>query len=51
MIRNGDVAARSPTRILVFVALIVAETATVIVAIRIGTGSWASAVTAGAISG
>lgn len=34
-----------------FIVLIVVETATMIVAIRIATGSWASAATTGAISG
>ncbi len=42
---------RSPIRIVVFVVLIVVETATVIVAVRIVAGSWASGATAGAISG
>ncbi len=48
---HRDSGARSPSRIVVFVVLIVVETATVIVAIRIATGSWASGATAGAISG
>jgi len=43
--------ARSPVRIVVFAVLIVVETATVIVAIRIATGSWVDGATAGAISG
>ncbi|MEO5900753.1 MAG: hypothetical protein ABIR68_11585 [Ilumatobacteraceae bacterium] len=34
-----------------FAILIIVETATVIVAIRIATGSWAGGATAGAISG
>jgi hypothetical protein len=46
-----DVSGRSPIRILVFAVLIIVETATVIAAIRIATGSWASATMAGAISG
>ena len=47
----GNTAARSSLRILVFVVLVVVETATVIAAIRIATGSWAGAAAAGAISG
>jgi len=49
--RLRETAARSPVRIVVFIALVLVETATVIVAIRIATGSWAGAAAAGAISG
>ena len=51
MTRRRDTSNRSPLRIVVFAVLIVVETATVIVAIRIATGSWAGGTAAGAISG
>ena len=48
--RRQRAGAGSPLRIIAFVILIMVETATVIAAIRIATGSWASGAAAGTIS-
>lgn len=43
--------AGSPLRIVVFIVLIVVETATMIATIRVATGSWVNGAAAGTISG